>query len=110
VEIVLNIANKSIPETSTNSAKIIRPWFADGCHHAVASRGGAEGLFGGSPTSLGLSGFRMYRAGAGRTIDFGGRKSWETCVSGLGSHTPMDGVWNAVGRVGVGVLVGNVNI
>jgi hypothetical protein len=62
-EIVLNIANKSIPKTSTNSTKIKKPWFTDECHQAITARKKAERLFNRSPT-LNLNNFRIYQAKA----------------------------------------------
>jgi hypothetical protein len=41
-EIVLNIANKSTPKTSTNSTKIKKPWFTDECHQAITARKKAD--------------------------------------------------------------------
>jgi hypothetical protein len=98
-EIVLNIANKSIPKTSTNSTKIKKPWFTDECHQAITARKKAERLFDRSPTSLNLNDFRIYRTKARRTINSSKRKSWKTYVSNLNSHTPINKVWNTIRRI-----------
>ena len=98
-DILLQIANKSIPKTSTNSTKIKKPWFTDECHQAITARKKADRLFNRSPTSLNLNNFCIYRAKAGRTINCSKRKSWKTYVSSLNSHTPINKVWNAIRRI-----------
>ena len=98
-ETLLQIANKCIPKTSTNSTKIKKPWFTDECDEAIKARKKAERLFNRLPTSLNLDNFRIYRAKARRTINLSKRKSWKTFVSNLNSHTPINKVWNAIRKI-----------
>lgn len=67
-EIVISIADKTIPKTSANPKHPGKQWFNDGCKDVIKNRKKAERQFGKHPTSNNLGNFRIFRANARRTL------------------------------------------
>jgi hypothetical protein len=87
--ILLSIADQSIPKTSNVQRILRKPWFDDDCKNAISQRKNALGKFERNPCSATLSNLRVYRAKGRRTIRMSKRSSWKTFVSRLNSQTPM---------------------
>ena len=96
--ILLQIAEKTIPKSSTSS-KPRKPWFDEECKQAIKSRKKAEKSFRRTLTQSNLSSFRIYRAKARRTIKRKKRASWKQFVSSINHRTPMNKVWNMINRI-----------
>ena len=77
---LLDIANKSIPKTSTNPKKS-KPWYNDECKDAIKQRKQALSKFCRYPTKENLNKVKNFRANARRTIKASKRKSWKAYVS-----------------------------
>ena len=70
----LNIAEETVPKTSTKSKKAKKPLFTDDCKTAIENRKGALRQFNNRPTHDNLNNYRIFRAKAPRTI----KDIWET--------------------------------
>ena len=97
-EILYNIAEKTIPKSST-STKPRKPWFDDECKQAIKERKNSEKAFKRSPCHSKLSSFRLHRAKARRTIKSKKRASWKQFVSSINNRTPMNKIWNMINRI-----------
>ncbi len=96
--ILLEIADKYIPKTSTNP-KRNRPWFDDDCKKSIKERRAAVRKFTNQPTSENLEHVKIFRAKARRTIRRAKKKSWQSYVSKLNSRTSVKKVWNMVRKI-----------
>ena len=66
--ILINIAEETLPKTSTKSKKAKTPWFTDDRKTAIKQRKGALRQFNNRPTHYNLINYRILRAKARRTI------------------------------------------
>ena len=96
--ILLNIAEKTIPKSSISS-KPRKPWFDEECKQAIKDRKKSEKAFRQSPCHSKLSSFRIHRAKARRTIKRKKRASWKHFVSSINNRTPMNKIWNMINRI-----------
>ena len=96
--ILLQIAEKTLPKSSTSS-KPRKPWFDEESKQAIKSRKKAEKSFRRTLTQSNLSSFRIYRAKVRRTIKRKKRASWKQFVSSINHRTPMNKVWNMIKRI-----------
>ena len=76
---LLDIANKSVPKTSTNPKKS-KPWYNDECKDAIKQRKQALSKFCRYATKENLNKVKNFRAKARRTIKASKRKSWKSYV------------------------------
>jgi hypothetical protein len=67
-EILIKIANESIPKTSGKLNPKHKPWFNEDCKLAIANRKQAVRDFSCSPSDSGLAAIKITRAKARRTI------------------------------------------
>ena len=95
---LLDIANKSIPKTSTNPKKS-KPWYNDECKDAIKQRKQALSKFCRYPTKENLNKVKNFRANARRTIKASKRKSWKSYVSNLNYKTPIKKVWDMIRKI-----------
>ena len=97
--ILINIAEETVPKTSTKSTKAKKPWFTDDCKTAIKQRKGALRQFNNRPTHDNLNNYRIFRAKARRTIKESKKKSWKQYVSKLNSRTSIKKVWGMVRKI-----------
>ena len=95
---LLDIANKSIPKTSTNPKKN-KPWYNDECKDAIKQRKLALSKFCRYPTKENLNNVKNFRAKARRTIKASKRKSLKSYVSNLNYKTPIKKVWDMIRKI-----------
>ena len=93
---LLDIANKSIPKTSTNPKKS-KPWYNDECKDAIKQRKQALSKFCRYPTKENLNNVKNLRAR--RTIKASKRKSWKSYVSNLNHKTPIKRAWDMIRKI-----------
>ena len=96
--ILLDVAEECIPRTST-STKRSTPWFDEDCKKAVKERKSALHKFKVCPTKVNLENVRLSRAKARRTIRQAKKKSWQSYVSKLNSHTSIKKFWDMVRKI-----------
>ena len=97
--ILITIADETIPKTSTAPFKPHLPWNTKECKEAIKARKKAARIFNRQPTAKNLSLFRINRAKARRRIKELRRTSWREFVSKLSSRTPMHKVWNMIQKL-----------
>ena len=95
---LLDIANKSIPKTSTNPKKS-KPWYNDECKDTLKQRKQALSKFCRYPTKENLNKVKNFRANARRTIKTSKRKSWKSYVLNLNYKTPIKKVWDMIRKI-----------
>ena len=95
---LLDIANKSIPKTSTKPKKS-KPWYNDECKDAIKQCKQALTKFCRYPTEENLNKVKNFRAKACRTIKASKRKSWKSDVSNLNYKTPIKKVWDMIRKI-----------
>ena len=95
---LLDIDNKSIPKTSTNSKKS-RPWHNDECKYAIKQRKQALSEFCRYPTKENLNNVKNSRAKARRTVKASKHKSCKSYVSKLNHKTPIKKVWDMIRKI-----------
>ena len=94
----MNISNKCIPKTSTNSKKS-KPWFNDDCKEAIKQRKQALSKFCKNPTKEKLNDIKVFRAKARRTVRASKRKSWRSYISKISNRTPIKKVLDMVRKI-----------
>ena len=87
--ILYEMAEKTIPKTSTKTKKKKKPWFNDDCKTSIQKRRQALRQFNTRPMHQNPENFRVFRAKACRTIRDSIRKSWKPIVSKLNSRTSI---------------------
>ena len=97
--ILYEIAEKTIPKTSTKTKKKKKPWFNDDCKTSIQKRRQALRQFNTRPMHQNLENYRVFRAKASRTIRDSKRKSWKQYVSKLNSRTSIKKVWDMVSKI-----------
>ena len=97
--ILHNIAEKTIPKTSTNPKRFNKPWFNDDCKEAIKARKQVLREFNTNPTQDNLNKFRVFRAKARRTIKESKRTSWRNYVSKLNSRSSIKKTWDMVRKI-----------
>ena len=97
--ILYEIADKTIPKTSTKTKKKTKPWFNDDCKTSIQNRRQALRQLNTRPMHLNLENFRVFRAKARHTIRDSKRKSWKQYVSKLNSRTSIKKVWDMVRKI-----------
>ena len=94
-----NIADKSIPKTSTVPKKIDKPWFDEGCRKAIDKKKKSLQKFKKHPTRQHLDGYKKDYAKARRTISEAKRQSWRAYVSTLNNNTSAKHTWQMLRRI-----------
>ena len=94
-----NIADKSIPKTSTVPKKLDKPWFDEGCRKAIDKRKKSLQKFKKHPTRQNLDGYKKDYAKALRTISEAKRQSWRAYVSTLNNNTSAKHTWQMLRRI-----------
>ena len=97
--ILINIASKAIPKSSTESKRLRRPWFNNDCKKAIRLRRAALQRFKCSPTSANLSLYRQARAQARRVVKAAKRESWRNYVSKLNMRSSVKKTWDMVRKI-----------
>ena len=97
--ILYEIAEKTIPKTSTKTKKKKKPWFNDDFKTPIQKRRQALRQFNARPMHQNLENYRVFRAKAHRTIRDSKRKSWKQYVSKLNSRTSIKKVWDMVRKI-----------
>ena len=87
--ILINIAEETVPKTSTKSKKAKKRWFTDDCKTAIKQRKGALRQFNNRPIHDNLNTYRNFRAKARRTIKESKKTFWKQYVSKLNSRTAI---------------------
>ena len=111
--ILINIAEETVPKTSTKSKKAKKPWFTEDCKTAIKQRKGALRQFNNRPTHDNLNNYRIFRAKARRTIKESKKNSWKQYVSKLNSRTSLKKVWDMVRKIqgkGKSSSLGHLNV
>ena len=98
-EVLLSIAERTIPKTSKEPRIARKPWFNDECKTAISERKNALRKFKLNPNLNTLSNLRVHRAKARRCIRLNKRNSWKSYISRINSQTPMKKVWKMVRRI-----------
>jgi len=102
-EQLIDIANETIPKTSSKSHCKANPWFNELCKKAIGARKKAERLFNKHPSTTNFTLFKICRAQARRTINEAKKQSWRQFVSGLTCYTPIKKIWNVIRKMkGIG--------
>jgi hypothetical protein len=94
-----SIACKTIPQTSTSSTKLPKPWFNAECCKAVCLRKAALYKFKCRPTHERLQQYRAARANARRVTKQAKRESWQHYISSLNSQTPVKKTWDMISKI-----------
>jgi hypothetical protein len=97
--ILVQIANNSIPKTKITVHQKNKPWFNKDCKAAINERVAALQKFKRNPSANNLDSYKMARAKARRTIRTNKRDSWRQYVSRLNHKTPLKKVWDMVRRI-----------
>ena len=74
--ILINIAEETVPKTSTKSKKTKKPCFTDDCKTAIKQRKGSLRQFNNRPTHDNLNNYRIFRAKARKKIGGGRVVRW----------------------------------
>ena len=98
-QLVYDSAEKSIPRTSGKPGKASKPWFTDECKSAIEDRKKALAKLRLRPTADNISGFKIMRAKARRTIKLSKHKSWRDYVSKLNSSTSIKKTWDMIRKI-----------
>ena len=96
--LVIHIADQSIPKTSTSPRKG-KLWLGDDCRKAIRKRKQALRKVEFHPSPENLSIFRQVRAETRKTIRNYKKSSWREYVSKLKSKTPMNKIWKMVRKI-----------
>ena len=96
--LVIHIADKSIPKTPTSPRKG-KLWLDDDCRKAIRKRKQALRKVEFHPSPENLSLFRQVRAKTRKTIRNYKKSSWREYVSKLKSKTPMNKIWKMVRKI-----------
>ena len=99
-----NIADKSIPKTSTVPKKLDKPWFDEGCRKAIDKRKKSLQKFKKHPTRQNLDGYKKDYAKARRTISEAKRQSWRAYVSTLNNNTSAKHTWQMLRRISGNII------
>jgi len=97
--ILIEIAEDSIPKSSTNCKRILKPWVTKECKDAIRLRRKALKKFNNHPTPENLNIYRIVRAKARRTIKESKRASWKKYVSSLNSRSSVKKVWDTIRKI-----------
>lgn len=98
-EKIIEIADESVPKTSTKQSKRRNPWFDDQCKELIKARKKAVRCFQKHPTSENLIRIKICRAQARRYIREAKRQSWNKFVSSLTINTPSKKIWDAIRKM-----------
>ena len=94
-----NIADKSIPKTSTVPKKLDKPWFDEDWRMVIDTRKKSLQKFKKHPTRQNLDGYKKDYAKARRTISEAKRQSWRAYVSTLNNNTSAKHTWQMLRRI-----------
>ena len=98
-KILIEIADKTIPKSSTHPKRITNPWFNEKCRVAIRERRKAQDKMVKHPMPHNIIEFKMKRAIARRTIRETKRESWRQFVSKLSSNTSLSKIWALVRKM-----------
>ena len=98
-ETLLDISNRCIPKSSTNSFTKKKPWFNDECKEAIKKRKDSLKRFKQYPTKIYLNACKILRAKARRIIKQAKRSSWKDLISKINARTPMTTIWNMIKKI-----------
>ena len=79
--ILKDIAEETIPKTSTVPKRFNKPWFSDICKDAIKERNRALERFKREPTEGNLNAYRVARAKAHRDVRLSKKTSWRNYFS-----------------------------
>ncbi|KAG1713967.1 RNA-directed DNA polymerase from mobile element jockey [Nymphon striatum] len=99
INILLEVAEISIPKTSQYPKRFNKPWFNKDCKDAVRERKRLLRKFSLRPTSDNLSSYRQAAAAARRTIRQAKRESWRQYVSKLNSQSSIKSAWDRLRKI-----------
>jgi ribonuclease HI len=94
-----NIAEKTIPKTSTAPRKLHKPWWTDECQEAYTNRKKALKEFKKNPTQIKLNKFKLEYARARKIIRASMKTTWREYVSKLNDRTPINKTWDMVRKI-----------
>ena len=112
-DVLISIAEETVPKTSTTPKRIKIPWFDDDCKKAIKDRKKAQRKFYRQPTQENLTSFKIARARARRIIRTKRRQCWKDYVSTITSRTPISKVWTMIRKIkgkGVGSCVQHLKV
>jgi len=98
-DILTNIVNSTIPKSKPRSKKRDPVWLNDECMNSIRSRRKASRKIKTSPTPANIENLRIIRAKTRRTIKSTKRKSWQSFVCKINSHTSIKKVWTMVRNI-----------
>lgn len=97
--IIIDIANKSVPKTSGKRKKKYKPWFNEECKDAIKARQHALNTFKQHPSFQNLDNFKIFRAKARRTIRANKKRSWQDYVSQLNNKSSLKKTWDIIRKI-----------
>ncbi len=96
---VCKIASDTIPKTSPNPKRGIKPWFDDECKQVINERKRALNRFEIYPTMENKLEYKKLQAISRKTIKSKKRKSWQDYVGKITSSTPIKKIWDKVKKI-----------
>ena len=99
INILIDIAEKTIPKSTGKRLKKYRPWFDEKCKETITDRKKALHTFNTNPTSENLNSFRIFRAKARRTIRTNKKKTWQDYVSKLNNRSTLKNTWDMIKKI-----------
>ena len=98
-DILLGIADKTVPKTSKKPKRRDRPWFNDNCKEAIRERKQALRHFSRNPTTINHDTYKLFRAKARRTFKQNKKRSWRDHVSQLNSSSSIKKTWDMIRKI-----------
>ena len=97
--ILTEIAEITIPKTTTVPSKPRKPWFTEECKSIRKERKKAQRKAQRCPTIQNILQYKRLRAKARYTFKKAKKESWKHFVSSLSSKTPSQKVWKAIRKI-----------
>jgi len=98
-DVVINIANNSIPKSKPNTKKHNTIWCNEDYKAAIKTRNKALKQVQKHPTQHNIENYRVIRALTRRVIKTSKHHSWQTYVSKINSRTSIKKVWSMVRKI-----------
>ncbi len=99
MQILSEVATKTVPKSSANPHKKHNPWFNDECRKVTKARNKALKQFRNRPTTHNFNKYKQARAKARKIIKTSKRESWKQYVSKLNTRTPVKKAWEMVRKI-----------
>jgi len=99
MDVVINIANNSIPRSKPNTKKHNTIWCNEDCKAAIKTRNKAPKRVQKQPTQHNIENYRVIRAKTRRVIKTSKCHSWQTYVSKINSRTSIKKVSSMVHKI-----------